>query len=109
MTLSRKKSRPIIIDEENYRWAIAPDSGYVTLVVEKTGVKGQKIAVQILTDINDFWTEFPDVKNLKLDIVTPKLVRHCIIEALKKNWSPDKPGKQMDFNLLEDYILKRIR
>ena len=109
MALSTKNSRPITVNGTHYRWAIAPDSGYVTLVVEQSQGKGQRIAVQILTDIHDFWTEFPNVKGLNLKVVTPKVVRQCILEALCAGWKPAMPGTQMDFDLLEDYTLKRRR
>lgn len=66
MSLSKKKSRPITVDNTEYRWAIAPFSHHVILVVELAHAKGQKLEVKIQTDIDSFWVEFPNIDGFNL-------------------------------------------
>jgi hypothetical protein len=43
MTLSGRNSRTIIINDEIFRWAISPGSGYLVFVAEHETIKGQRI------------------------------------------------------------------
>lgn len=80
--LSKKKSRPITVDGEAYRWAIAPNHTFVTLVVQYAEENGQKLEIIIPTDINRMWLEFLNTRELNLKAVTPAAVSKIIKDAL---------------------------
>lgn len=89
MTLSRKKSRLIVVDENQYRWVISPDSGYVVYVAEKEGFKGRKIEVYIDSEINTYWEKFPNVDTINMRIIKPKDSELIIRQALQLGWKPE--------------------
>ncbi len=64
--LSKKRSRKIHVDDEAYRWSIASDGQWVTLVVQDELSNGQRLEIIIDTDINRMWFEFPHLDNLNL-------------------------------------------
>ncbi|MCR8842896.1 hypothetical protein NQ117_04325 [Paenibacillus sp. SC116] len=60
VTLSKKGSRTITVENELYSWAIsAKGKGSLVLIIGHRMEKGQKIEVHLQSDINDYWTEFP--------------------------------------------------
>lgn len=108
MTLSKKSSRRIVVNEVNYRWTISPSSDYVVLIAEFEGVKGRRLEVKIQTDINSFWINFPEVSDLNLKIVYPKEVAIIISTAIKQGWDPYEKGSPLRFELSSNNVLKRI-
>jgi len=50
MALSKKKSRAIAVDGEDYRWSFSPDSGFSIIVVQAAMGTGQKLEVYIHWD-----------------------------------------------------------
>lgn len=104
MTLSKKKSRSITVDNIEYRWAIAPFSHKIILVVELAQTKGQKLEVKVLSDIDSFWVEFPNVQDFNLKVVTPKDVSRIIQQALLKGWKPNEKGRSLRFEWSEDKL-----
>jgi hypothetical protein len=52
MTLSKHKSRKIVVDEKEYRWSPSQDSGYMVLVVQRISGEGHKLEVVISDDKN---------------------------------------------------------
>ena len=64
--LSKKKSRPIIVGEINYRWVISPYSDYVVFVAENADTHARKIEVYVDSDINQMWLEFPNTEGSTL-------------------------------------------
>ena len=70
--LSKKKSRPITVGEQNYRWAISPDSGYVVFVAESADTPARKIEVYVGSDINQMWVEFPNKEGSNFKVIKPK-------------------------------------
>lgn len=99
MTLSKKGSRKIVVGDEEYRWTIsATTRGRIVLIVEHGKEKGKRIEVQIQSDINEFWDEFPHVHDLKLKVVKPKEVAIIIIEAIEQGWRPREKGVPLGFD-----------
>lgn len=95
--LSKKKSRPITVDEKKYRWSISPDSGYVVFVAENADNPARKIEVYIETDIDKMWLEFPQGNNLKLKIIKPKDATSIIRQAVNLGWDSTERGKPLVF------------
>ena len=99
MTLSKKGSRKIVVGDEEYRWTItATTKGQIVLIVEHGTEKGQRIEVQIQSDINEIWVEFPHVDDLNLKVVKPKEVVIIILEANEQGWRPRKKGSPLGFD-----------
>jgi len=108
MTISKRNSRRIIINDEYFRWAISPGSGYLVLVVEHETIKGQKIEVYINSDINNLWVNFPLIENMNLRLVKPSAVRKMIIEAIYMGWNYKEPGKPIKYDLKDESFTKRL-
>lgn len=107
MTLAKKKTRIITIDDIRYRWLVTPKKNICILVAEKEGVKGQKIEVCFETDSMHFWVEFPNIDHLNLKILKPKDVESIIRRALNNGWKPDQKGKALVFDWrLEKLIIR---
>lgn len=99
MSLPKKKSRPITIDNENYRWIVSPRAkGIVAFIAEKENSNGSIIDVRVESDINNFWTEFPYVKNLNLKVIKPSDAELIIKQAISLGWKPDESGRPNKFD-----------
>ncbi|MCU6793522.1 hypothetical protein OB236_15565 [Paenibacillus sp. WQ 127069] len=108
MTLSKKGSRKIVVDEEEYRWIISATSkGRIVLITEHGQEKGQRIEVYIESDINEFWVEFPYVDDLNLKIVKPKEVAVIITKAIEQGWRSKEKGAPIVFDWFENKLVKR--
>jgi hypothetical protein len=108
MAISKKKSRLINIEGQKYRWIVSGNDGYNVFVAEKENVKGRKIEVYFDTDINKFWSEFPNIDNLNLKVIKPKDSESIIRQALNLGWNPDEKGKPLVFDMIDDKIIGRF-
>jgi hypothetical protein len=98
MTLTKKKSRPIKIDNEKYRWLVSSrGKGIIAFIAEKESSKGSIIEVKINSDINEFWTESPNTSELNLKVIKPKDAELIIRQAQKIGWNPEQSGKPNRF------------
>ena len=110
MALTKKKSRPIIIDNENYRWLISTrGKGIIAFIAEKQNSNGSIIEVKIESDINELWTEFPNVSELNLKVIKPKDAELIIRQARKLGWNPEQSGKPNKFDFDGQKLKKACR
>lgn len=100
--LSKKKSRPITIGEDNYRWVVSPDSGYVVFVAESADTPARKIEVYVDSDIDQMWVAFPYTESLNLKVLKPKDAVSIISQAIEQGWNPAEKGKPLVFDYLKD-------
>ncbi len=107
MTLSKKHSRVIMIDDYRFKWLVSPNDGHNVFVAEKENIKGQKIEVHFITDINSFWVEFPSVDKLNLQILKPKDAESIIRQALNDGWNPERKGTPIVFDWKNGTIVRR--
>lgn len=106
MTISEKGSRKIIVGQEQFRWVITPSArGIITLTVQHDEVKGQLLRVDIESDINEFWVEFPNVESLNNKIVMPAEIALIISEAIIQGWKPREKGALLRFKHSENKLL----
>ena len=87
MALSRKKSRPITVEGDDYRWRFFENSGWNDVTVQIADGYGPKLVVQ-----------FPWEHQGTLDIplyppVTPTAVSLVIKQALLLGWEPRSSGQ----------------
>ncbi len=82
MALSKKGSRKIVIDDEEYRWAFSADSGYFYIVVQSATGNGARLEAQSSSD----WLDFGDAHISSGDV--ERLIRL----AMKDGWCPLNNG-----------------
>jgi hypothetical protein len=102
MTISKRNSRTVIVDGEEYRWSPSQDSGYMILVVQNSSGQGKKLEVVISDDKNiviengSYTIENGDSNKL---MITPKLVQQVIREAIVLGWNPTELGPPVELSL----------
>jgi hypothetical protein len=92
MAISPKRSRPVTIDGEGYRWKITVDSGYGTLIVQAAYGAGQKLVVYGPVDF----------------LLAPSSMRDFIEQAKGKGWLPSKPGPEFQCHLHAGDVVPRF-
>ena len=98
MTLPKKKSRPITVDHEKYRWLISQRAkGIIAFISEKENSKGAIIEVKIESNINHLWTEFPNINGMNLKVIKPKDAESIIRQAQNLGWNPEQSGEPCRF------------
>jgi|SRR5579859_2134716 len=107
MALPKKGSRIIQIDGIRYRWIVGPNDGYNVFVAQKDGVEARIIEVYFKTDIDSYWTNFPNVDHLNLKIIPPKSAEMIIRQAVQLGWDPEKKGSPIKFDLVDNQLVKR--
>ncbi len=107
MTLPKKKSRILTVDNVQYRCVIGPNDGYNVFYAEiEDENKGCIIEVYFDTEINKFWIEFPYVSNLNLKILKPKDFEIIIRQALVNGWNPKEKGQNLRFDFVDNTLIK---
>lgn len=96
-----------MVNEEVYKWTVSPDSGYAVFVAESGTVKGSRIEVYVPSDCNDYWPNFPYVKELNMRVVTPGDAARFISQAIEQEWNSQKRGSPMVFDLVNGTIIRR--
>lgn len=104
---TKNKSRIISIDNIEYCWLVGPNKGSNVFVAQKEGIEGRIIEVHFKTDINSFWVEFPNVKDLNLKVLYPKDSETIIRQALQLGWHPDDKGKPLVYDFENNSLVKR--
>lgn len=109
MTLSKRKSRKIIVDDQEFRWSPSQDSGYMVLVAQHISGKGKKLEVIISDDKNiivENGSYSIEVGSSSMLIITPKLVEQVIKDALEMGWNPLKNGPPVASSLNDNHQLQ---
>jgi hypothetical protein len=88
MTLARKGSRRLVFDEQEYRWTVSGDDGYIVLVVESETGHGQRLEAFF-----EYHNTVPDASGFprmagQLRVITPEVVRSVIRLGLDRGWRP---------------------
>lgn len=107
MTISKRNSRSININNETFRWVISPDSGYFIFVAEHSMIKGKRLEVYVESEMSSYWIDFPYVEQTNLRIIKPHAVRKMIIQTIGLGWDYREPGKPVVFDLKEENLVKR--
>ncbi|MFK7765661.1 MAG: hypothetical protein AB8B55_00360 [Mariniblastus sp.] len=109
MALSKKKSRPITVDELGYRFQVSiskidNDNNYQLNITAESdkGDGSVLVANGLLT--RDFWADAPNLPpveswNSTYPTVTPKHIANLIKKALESGWRADTPGPPFEFNI----------
>ena len=89
MTLPKKGSRTIDIDDTTYRWMVTGNDMVIDVIIEQDNVKGQKLLSGF-----DYHNETPegDMTTQKRK-VTPEVIKKLILFALNSGWEPGALSK----------------
>jgi len=77
MTLARKGTRQLVVDNIHYRWTVAPDDEPGVGIVAELAARPASRLVS--------WVEHGV-------IIGPGLVRRAILDAVAAGWRPNEPG-----------------
>lgn len=93
MALASKGSRRITVDGVAYRWVVAPNDGYMALVVERADDPGQRLEAHF---------DYHDVREPgeagacrivgQLRSISPGVTRAVILAALGRGWQASRRG-----------------
>src|SRR4051794_31712580 len=93
MALASKGTRRITVDGVAYRWVVAPDDGYMVLVVERADDPGQRL---------ESFFKYHDVLEPaeagsyhvvgQLRSISPGVVRVILLAALGRGWQASRQG-----------------
>ena len=97
--LSRKNSRAVTVADEKYRWSIAPDGQWVTLVVQDEHSNGQRLEIIIKTDLS---SNERTPGHEKMRIIKPAFVAELIGKALQIGWHPKEACPPLELTLSEN-------
>ena len=97
MALSKRNSKPITIDDAEFRWALATRSQAVTemvTVVVQPPDNGCRLAVTV--PFRDYWLNIqaPLAPSYNMHAITPGFVRRLIDDARSMGWQPFSSGSQ---------------
>jgi hypothetical protein len=83
MTLQRKGTRKIVVNDRAYRWRVSSADGqWLAIVVEGEQGEGQRMVSQ--------WYDYRTA-------ISPGLVREVVLRALENGWEPDRRGPERVF------------
>jgi len=107
MALSKKGTRRINVDGEEYRWRIRQKPTYdqgafatpMTFAVEHSGSAASTLIVTTTVPRPDNWLLKPSAS------VTPARVADAVRQALRSGWSPAQPGSPFMLNF--DMVCQR--
>ena len=97
MALPKKKSRPITVNDNDYRYAISTtqidDNWNFSLNLTVQSAKGEGSILKIDGLVTrDVWLDFPNLKKYKKEdypVFKPSDISRVILTALKKGWIPE--------------------
>jgi len=90
MSLPRKKSRPIVVDGQPYRWGIVPrDESEALLVIERDTGGASQLRIHGPNSLKPGYVLGPD------QTLTPARVADWVRHALAAGWDPNSKGNQV--------------
>ncbi len=109
MALSRKHSRAIEVDGEQYRWAISPDSDFYVLVVQLGSGRGTRLEIIVDVDDHPLTEKSSSVGHGSSDqlILTPLLVGELIRSARSIGWEPNSLGAPVELSVVDGHLSVR--
>jgi len=113
MALPKKKSRPITVNNENFRYIISTEkyntdwTFNLNITVQIAEGQGNILKIEGLVT-RDFWLDFPyDITEKKdYPLLTPKDISLIIKNSLNKGWNPNKKGSPFIIKLDNSFVKK---
>ena len=101
--LSKKGSRGITHEGQPYRWSVAPDGVYATIVVQHAEENGQRLEVNLRTHLGS--GEGQESFTPEIRPITPALVADLIGRAKALGWQPEQAAPPAELSLSEEDAL----
>jgi hypothetical protein len=100
MTIPKKGSRKIIVDNIEYRWRVRHKGTYMQDVFESFLTASVELYEnpQNALLVEFPWVRFDAYIGDAKQPVTPKLIESCIKTALSQGWKPNEKGKTFQLN-----------
>ena len=94
MTLARKGTRPITVDDVPYRWKVRRRPSYSQGIGESSLIFAVELADRPGTTlvVSLPWAHPSNWLGLPAEAVRPRLVADTIRRALAQGWEPSRPG-----------------
>ncbi|TPV54578.1 hypothetical protein FJ444_18930 [Aestuariibacter sp. GS-14] len=114
MTLSKKKSRPITVDGESYRFQISTSkldenhNFFLNLTVLRDVANGKAMQVKGLVTRN-FWLDISDSENYEIDnypVIRPSHVATIVRKAIAGGWDSSPNGNALVLATTNDDVFK---
>lgn len=104
MAIPRKGSKRIIVEDISYRWTVRSRPTYsqgliwseLTFAIQLEDIGKTTLVIQTSAYRLDNWFHRQGI------VVTPSIVRQCILEALEKGWTPQKNGSPFLLNYISE-------
>jgi hypothetical protein len=102
MAITKKGSRRIVVEDISYHWSVRSRPTYsqgladstLTFAIQLEDIGKTTLVVCTSAYRPDNWFHRQSI------VVTPSIVRQCILEALEKGWTPQKNGSPFLLNYL---------
>lgn len=98
MALSKKKSRPIVVDGQGYRWQFFENWGWNDVTIQCAEGTGPKLVIQFP------WDHSPPPYISFLPPVTPSKVSELIQNAIGQGWRPLSSDKTMNMKYVDGQL-----
>lgn len=106
MTLNKKTSRTIIVNDKKYNWLISSAKEHLNLIIEPDE-KGQKLEIHVEPEIDNYYIDSNKDKSLNFKTITPKNISNIIPRALEIGWKPTEKGKTLILVLDDNKLFKK--
>jgi hypothetical protein len=109
VSLSKKNSRPITVNNEFFRWVISQDSGYICIVVQHNSGKGAKLDAiishnsSLLAESNAPHVTYGGIEEYT---VTPAVIARLISCAIDIGWQPLHPGPPLQVSWNDKLVVR---
>jgi hypothetical protein len=110
MSLPKKKSRRIVIENETYRWIVSQDAGYISVTAQTEAGVGAKLEAllshnsPILSENNSPKVTYGGITDY---IVTPGTIAQIISWALENGWQPKADGPPFEMSWEDKPFIRR--
>jgi len=91
-----KGYRNITVEGVRYRWRFDSDNENSTVTLQGSESGGQQ-AIVTLRGLRDPWLAFAD-GTARFVVVSPKMVRRMVCQALAAGWQPQRRGAPVRFD-----------
>jgi hypothetical protein len=113
MALPKKKSRPITVNGEDFRYVVSTgkyDDNWdfnLNITIQIAHGKGNILKIEGLVT-RDFWLDFPNDVSSKdsYPVLTPKDISILIINGIKAGWHPNEKGTPFTIKLDNSFATK---
>jgi len=99
MSLPKKNSRNINVNNTEYSWVASGNDDIIYLIICLKESSGQKL-IALFNYVNMIENNLIELQ------ITPSTVKQVIEYSIKNGWNPDKKGKDFNIGIMNDIINK---